>query len=247
MGSYFMIAWGLQFDVDAVVRLHQRRKADFRCGKSLGKGDHLVRWERPARPEWMDLETYDRMPEFLEVREVRVRVDQPGFRTESFVVVTTLTDRATYSAQDIATLYHKRWLVELDIRAIKTTMGMDILRCKTPAMIRKEIWTWLLAYNLIRKTMLVAAHAAEMSPRELSFASAMEQVGAAWTAILLLDESQQAYLIEMYIDHLAGYRVGHRPNRIEPRAVKRRPKRQRLLTKPRAEARHDRDLVAGKK
>ncbi len=247
MCSYFMIALAREFGVDAVVRLHQRRKADFRRGKSLGKGDHLVRWQRPARPEWMDVETYECMPEFLEVREVRVQVAQPGFRTESFVVVTTLTDHETYSSEDIARLYHKRWLVELDIRSIKTTMGMEVLRCKTPAMVRKEIWTWLLAYNLIRKTMLAAADTADRLPRELSFASAKEQIGAAWTAILLLDEAGQVSLVEMYIHHLAGYRVGHRANRIEPRAVKRRPKRQRLLTKPRREARQDPAFVEGKK
>jgi len=246
MCSYFMIALGLQVGVDAVVRQHQSRDTDFRRGKSLGKGDHLVRWQRPQRPKWMDTATYAQMPEFLEVREVRVHVNQPGFRTESFVVVTTLTDKEAYSAQDIAALYHKRWLVELDIRAIKTTMGMDILRCKSPAMIRREIWTWLLAYNLIRKVMLEAAFAADMSPRALSFAAAMEQIGAGWTAVLLLDESRQSQLIDVYLDNLARYRVGHRPNRIEPRAIKRRPKPQKLLTKPRDAARQDKELVAGK-
>lgn len=247
MCSYFMIALGLEVGVDAVVRQHQLRKTDFRRGKSLGKGDHLVRWERPQCPKWMDAETYQQMPEFLEVRELRVHVNQPGFRTESFVVVTTLTDKETYSLPDIATLYHKRWLVELDIRAIKTTMGMDILRCQSPAMVRKEIWTCLLAYNLIRKVMQEAALAADISPREVSFASAMEEIAAGWTAILLLDESRQALLIDVYLDNLAECRVGHRPNRIEPRAIKRRPKLQRLLTKPRHAARKDKNLVAGKR
>jgi len=247
MCSYFMTALGLEVGVDAVVRQHQLRTTDFRRGKSLGKGDHLVRWERPARPEWMDEETYERMPEFLDIREIQVHVNQPGFRTESFVVVTTLTDNKTYSSRDIATLYHKRWLVELDIRAIKTTMGMDILRCKSPEMVRKEIWTCLLAYNLIRKAMLEAALAADMSPRELSFASAMEVIGAGWSAVLLSDESRRSLLIDVYLSNLAGYRVGHRPDRIEPRAIKRRPKPHRLLTKPRHAARKDKDLVAGKR
>ena len=126
-------------------------------------------------------------------------------------------------------------------------MGMDVLRCKSPEMVRKEIWTCFLAYNLIRKAMLEAAHAADCSPRELSFAAAMEEIGAGWSAVLLLDESRRSLLIDVYLNNLAGYRVGHRPDRIEPRAIKRRPKPQRLLTKPRHAARKDKDLVAGKR
>ena len=152
MCSYFMIALAREHGVDAVVRQHQQRITDFRRGQSLGKEDHLARWRRPARPEWMDVETYEQMPEFLDVRELRVHVHQPGFRTEAFVVVTTLTDHQTYSSQEIASLYHKRWLVELDIRAIKVSLGIDVLRCRSPHMVRKEIWTALLAYNLIRKS-----------------------------------------------------------------------------------------------
>ena len=110
--SYFMIALAREQGVDAVVRQHQLRITDFRRGQSLGKEDHLARWHRPQRPAWMDLETYEQMPEFLDVRELRVHVHQPGFRTEALVVVTTLTDHRTYSSQDIAALYHKRWLVE---------------------------------------------------------------------------------------------------------------------------------------
>lgn len=247
MCSYFMIALARECGVDAVVRQHQQRITDFRRGQSLGKEDHLARWRRPARPVWMDVETYEQMPEFLDVRELRVHVQQPGFRTESFVVVTTLTDHRTYSSPEIASLYHKRWLVELDIRAIKISLGIDVLRCRSPHMVRKEIWSSLLAYNLIRKTILEAAYAADVSPRELSFTAAMQAIAAGWTAVLLLDEAGQIRLIDLYLDNLAGYQVGHRPNRIEPRAVKRRPKPHRLLTKPRAAARRDKSLVAGRR
>ena len=121
----------------------------------------------------MDEQTYDRMPKTIEVRQVRVHVGQSGFRTESLVVVTTLTDAAEYSNDDIAALYHHRWLAELDIRAIKITMGMDILRCKTPEMVRKEMWTCLLAHNLIRQTILQSARESEHLPRQLSFTAAM--------------------------------------------------------------------------
>ena len=247
MCSYFMIALARERGVDAVVRQHQQRITDFRRGESLGKEDHLARWRRPARPEWMDVETYEQMPEFLDVRELRVHVHQPGFRTEAFIVVTTLTDHQTYSSQEIASLYHKRWLVELDIRAIKISLGIDVLRCRSPHMVRKEIWSCLLAYNLIRKTILEAAYAADVSPRELSFTAAMQAIGAGWTAVLLLDEAGQTRLIDLYLDNLVGYQVGHRPNRIEPRAIKRRPKPHRLLTKPRAAARLDKNLVAGRR
>ena len=247
MCSYFMIALAREYGVDAVVRQHQQRITDFRRGQSLGKEDHLARWWRPARPEWMDVETYQEMPEFLDVRELRVHVQQPGFRTEAFVVVTTLTDPKAYSSQEIASLYHKRWLVELDIRAIKVSLGIDVLRCRSPHMVRKEIWTSLLAYNLIRKAILEAAYAADVSPRELSFTAAMQAIGAGWTAVLLLDDAGQIRLIDLYLHNLAGYRVGDRPNRIEPRAIKRRPKPQRLLTKPRAAARRDKRLVAGRR
>jgi len=155
--SYFMIALLQERNIDFVSRIHQLRKVDFRRGRRLGNGDHIARWLLPAKPTWMDPQTYDRMPAFLEVREVHVRVSEAGFRTKSFVVVTTLTNAKTYPKGDIAQLYHHRWLAELDIRAIKVGMGMDMLRCKTPGMVRKEMWACLLAYNLIRQTMLQAA------------------------------------------------------------------------------------------
>ena len=157
--SYFMVALLREAGIDIAVRLHQLREANFCRGRRLGKGDHVVTWPRPVKPSWMDEETYSRMPKSIEVREVKVRVEQKGFRVESLIVVTSLLDANEDTADDIAELYHKRWLVELDIRAIKINVGMDVLRCKSPEMVRKEIWTCLLAYNLIRRTMLQAASA----------------------------------------------------------------------------------------
>ncbi len=241
--SYFMIALLMELGVDLVVRLHQRRTADFRRGRRPGKGDHLVEWKRPAKPSWMDQITYDKMPESIEVREVLVRVDQPGFRTESLVVVTTLCDAEEYAAEEIAELYRGRWLAELDIRAIKITLDMDVLRCKTPEMVRREVWMHLLTYNLIRRTMLQSAQASGLSPRELSFTAAMQAIAASWGTASLVDSRTFALLVAAHLAILAGHRVGHRPDRVEPRAVKRRPKPHRLLTKPRAEARAE--LLAG--
>jgi len=235
--SYFMIALLMELPVDFVSRIHQLRKVDFRRGRRLGNGDHIVQWILPAKPKWMDQQTYDRMPASIEVREVHVRVSDAGFRTESFVVVTTLTDAKTYSKGDIAQLYHHRWLAELDIRAIKISMGMDILRCKTPEMVRREMWMCLLAYNLIRQTMLQSARKAGVSPRSLSFTAAMQLVGASWLVIVLSDAASAALLIDAASVSLAEHVVGNRPGRVEPRAIKRRPKPHDLLMKPRDQAR----------
>ena len=166
-----------------------------------------------------------------------MHVDQPGFRTESLVVVTTLCDVEEYAAKEIAELYRSRWLVELDIRTIKITLDMDVLRCKTPEMVRREVWTHLLAYNLIRRTILQSAQLSGLSPRELSFTAAMQAIAASWAIAVLLDTGTFTSLVDTHLTNLAGHRVGHRPDRVEPRAVKRRPKPHRLLSKPRAEAR----------
>ena len=243
-GSYFMIALLIALGLDCVTRLHQQRTADFRRGRRLGKGDHLVRWTRPAKPDWMDQETYDRMPQSIELRELEVQVDQPGFRSESLVVVSTLTDAEQYPKDDVAELYHKRWLAELDIRTIKVTLGMDVLRCQSPEMVRREIWTCLLAYNLIRQTMLQAAQASGLSPRQLSFTAALQKIAAGWIAVLLLDEAGISLLIDVHLSDMVGHQVGHRPDRVEPRAIKRRPKSHKLLTKTREEARAE--LLAGR-
>lgn len=235
--SYFMIAMLLAMKVEFVSRLHHARNEDIYRVKRLSKHDYLVEWPRPPKPVWMEQETYDQMPESLTLRQINVKVNQPGFRVDSLVVLTTFTDPKKYSKHDIAELYHKRWLVELDIRAIKCSLGMDVLRGKTPAMVRKEIWTCLLAYNLIRKTMLQAAMDTELSPRQLSFTSAMQTMAANWVVLPTQDAPTIALLIETAIGGLTSQLVGKRPNRFEPRAVKRRPKPMRLLTMPRDEAR----------
>jgi putative transposase len=235
--SYFMVALLQELGIDFVVRLHQSRDFDFRRGQRLGVGDHVVTWAKPSKPAWMDAATYERLPASLRVREIQVHVDQPGFRTESLVVVTTLTDAKQYTKDDIAELYHQRWLVELDIRAIKVTLGMDVLRCQSPEMVRREIWTCLLAYNLIRQTMLAAAHQSERSPRELSFTAALQKIAAAWAILSVGDDVLLAALIDVMLNDIAKNLVGNRPDRVEPRAIKRRPKPHKLLHEPRAAAR----------
>jgi putative transposase len=235
--SYFMIALLQELHIDFVVRLHHAREANFRRGRRLGAGDHVVAWPKPDKPDWMDGATYERMPESIEVREVYVQVNQPGFRTESLVAVTSLTDAATFTKDDIAELYHRRWLVELDIRAIKVTLGMDVLRCQSAEMVRREIWTCLLAYNLIRQAMLEAALKSERTPRELSFTAALQKIAAAWSVLSVCDDALRVLLIDVQLVAIANNIVGERPDRVEPRAIKRRPKPHKLLTEPRAEAR----------
>jgi putative transposase len=235
--SYFLIVMLQQLGIDCVVRLHQCRDYDFQRGRHLGRGDHVVTWIKPQRPDWMDQDTYAQLPASLQIREMQVQVSQPGFRVESLIVVTTLLDATDYSKDDVAELYHQRWLVELDIRAIKISMGMDVLRCRSPEMVRREMWTCLLAYNLIRQSMLEAALRAERSPRELSFTAALQKIAAAWALLAVAEDGLLLSLIGMLLNDMGNNVVGKRPNRVEPRAVKRRPKAHKLLTEPRAEAR----------
>jgi hypothetical protein len=232
-----MICLLLAAKVDFVVRLHQGRKADFRRGKSLNAGDHIVHWQRPAKPPWMDQATYDQMPTSISIREVEIAVPQPGFRVKKLVVVTTLLDARQYTRDDVAELYHARWLAELDLRAIKISLGMDVLRCKTPKMVQCEIWSCLLAYNLVRQTILNASKAHALSPRQISFTAAMQQIAAGWATVVLMDDATLIVWVEHHQQALAQHQVGDRPDRVEPRAIKRRPKPHKLLTKPRHEAR----------
>lgn len=235
--SYFMIALLLERHVDFVARLHHARKSDAYRIKRLGKNDYLIQWDRPARPDWMDQETYDRMPQTLTLRQVDVKVAEPGFRVESITAVTTLRSAKKYPLNEIADLYRQRWQAELDIRAIKSNLGMDVLRCKTPEMVRKEIWTCLLAYNLIRRTILQAAIASDFPPRQLSFTNALQTMAASWGVIPALNNPVVELMIKTQIASLVEQIVGQRPNRIEPRAVKRRPKPMPLLTITRESAR----------
>jgi len=235
--SYFMIALLQELGIDVVARLHQCRDVDFQRGRRLGAGDHIVTWVKPQRPDWMDHATYQGMPASIRVREVYVQIHQPGFRVESLIVVTTLTDASQYTTDDIGELYHERWLAELDIRAIKVTMGMDVLRCQSPEMVHREIWTCLLAYNLIRQTMLEAALRSERSPRELSFTAALQKIAVAWIVLAVGDETLRLELVAVQLADMAKNVIGQRPDRVEPRAVKRRPKAHKLLTEARVAAR----------
>jgi hypothetical protein len=236
--SYWMIALLMARGVDSLFRQHHLRKVDFRGGKRLGHEDHVITMHRPPkRPEWMDAAAYEGMPGALTVRELRLRVMQRGFRVWSLVLVTTLLDAQLYNKQELANAFRLRWHVELDLRAIKQTMRMSVLRCKTPAMVLKEVWVRLLAYNLIRTLMARAAERAGIEPREVSFAGAVQTVNAFAPVLLLADPADHGRLLEILLRVMARHRVGDRPDRYEPRAVKRRAKPIALLTVPRGQAR----------
>lgn len=237
-----------QRGVDCVCRLTSHRSADFRRGQRLGKGDHVVRWEKPQKPRSIDRRTYDALPEFLLVRECRVRVKQPGFRVQSLTIATTLLDADKYTKDDLGNLYLARWQAELDLRSLKETMQMRVLRCKTPELVRKELWAHILAYNLIRTIMAQAASKHGLEPRSISFKGAMQTLEAFQPVIALRgedDEDFRALVYEQLLKAIASHRVADRPDRYEPRLRKRRPKHYGFLRKPRAETK--RDLVKGVK
>src|SRR3954447_12280633 len=243
LGDRLMSGWvGMyllkQRGVDTVSRLSAHRRADFRKGNRLGKDDHLVVWKKPTSIRSVDRATYNALPDSITVREVRFRIEQPGFRTRSVVVVTTILDPGQATAEELASLYRARWNNELDLRSIKVTLQMDTLRCKTPELVRKEIWTHVLAYNLIRTVMAQAATIDGVEPRSISFKATLQVLEAfrpliAYRAHCGADDQEELY--EQLIGAIAVHRVADRPDRFEPRMAKRRPKRYDRLTRPRAE------------
>ena len=237
--SYFMIALLKARGVDIVFRQHQRRITDFDAGKRLGVKDHVVRWSKPQRPTWMDQATYDDIPAELEVREFETPVTIPGFRPKKIIVVTTLTNAHRYSKKDVGDLYRDRWSVEVDLRSIKIHLHMEDLRGQNPDQVRRELWASCLAYNLIRKTMAQAAKLHHRRIRKISFSGAKQAINSAFVTASTADGELLKTLAESKFESIARRKVGHRPNRVEPRAIKRRPKKQKLLTTPRKQARRD--------
>jgi hypothetical protein len=235
--SYWLIAMAQARGVHVVFRQHQLRRTDFRRGRRLGRNDHIVTWTRPQRPQWMDGATYENMPATLSLREMRGSIATPGCRVRDLVVVTSFTDAAEFPTEDILQLYHARWHAETDLRSIKTHMNMEILRCKTPELVRKEIWAHLLAYNLVRQVMAEAARAHGVTPRQLSFTGALQTLNEYRTLLLTASPADLLQIVRQILNAIATHRVGNRPDRCEPRKVKRRPKGYSRLIRPRAEER----------
>jgi hypothetical protein len=243
LGDRLMSGWvGMHLlkerGVDTVSRLSAHRRADFRKGKRLGKDDHLVVWKKPSSIRSVDRATYNALPDSITVREVRFRVEQPGFRTRSVVVVTTILDPEQASAGGLASLYRARWNNELDLRSIKVTLQMDVLRCKTPELVRKEVWAHALAYNLIRTVMAQAAASEEVEPRSISFKATLQVLEAFRPLIddrAGLGADRLATLYEQLLRAVAVHRVADRPDRFEPRMTRKGPRGYEELKRPRNE------------
>lgn len=235
--SYFEVALLQQQGVDIVMRLHQRRSPDLRRCRRLGPGEGYVTWFKPARPAWLSVELYEQLPNLLILRLIRIRVPGRNTRSRRIDVVTTLRNARVCPRRAVADLYRQRWHGELDLRSLKCVMHMDVLRGQTPEMVRKEIWAHLLAYNLIRKVMAQAAQTHDLQPRTISFKATLQTLDAFAPVLALSTPEELLAVIEQMLQAIAKHQVGDRPDRLEPRRRKRRPKPHPLLNEPRAQAR----------
>ena len=239
--SFMMIALLHSQGTHTCARKHHLRHSDFRRGKRLGKYDHIIQWTRPQCPAWMDAETYDRIPETLALREIRFSIVERGRRTKTIDVITTLLDADEYTKADIAELYGFRWNSELDIRSIKSNLNLAHVRCKSPEMVHRELWTTLLGYNLIRTTSASAALLHQKQPRQISFTSTCQYVLASWIPLScsLIDQSELNRYLLVMLKQIAGCEVANRPGRLEPRVIKRRRHGYKLMQESRAKLRNE--------
>lgn len=233
--SFMTIALLLLQGTHTCARKNKSRHTDFRRGRRLGSYDHIIVWTRPDCPEWMTKEVYATIPEKLELREIRYHVVERGRRTKVIDVITTLTDAEKFKKEEIAELYGFRWNSELDIRSIKTSLNLNHVRCKSPAMVHREVWTTILGYNLIRTTAAGAAQVHDKQPRQLSFTSACQYVLASWDVVStgLLSRDCMEALCRTKLRQIANCEVANRPGRLEPRVLKRRRHGYGMMNKPR--------------
>lgn len=227
-----------KLECDVVFRKHQSRKTSMKKGKIVGECDKIVTWYKPKkRLQGLSKDEFDILPQTITVREIYYCIVIPGFRTQKVSLITTLLDKATYSTLDIVKLYSKRWDVELDLRHLKTTLGMDVLRCKTPSMVRKEIYVYLLAYNLLRSLMWSAGTTYGTSPLRLSLQATRHHLNNFIPQLLAVCTKKIYRIYQTFLKVIAHKAVPSRPGRSEARVRKRRPKAYPLMTKPRHELR----------
>ncbi|QDV64127.1 IS4 family transposase [Crateriforma conspicua] len=230
--SFWLLAASEIKKIDLVARVHHLRKVDFRRGLKQGYLDQLVAYHKPQRPSWMSAQEYEEYPQSILVRHLRYKIHQKGFRTREVTLATTLLDAEVYTADDLASLYGRRWSVELHIRSLKTQMTMEHLRCQSPRMVRKEVHCHLIGYNLIRAAMIASALKFRLSPTRLSFTGAMQALEEFAASLRLCGgRSQQQW--KNLLETISELRVGNRPGRQEPRELKRRAKQYKLMQKPR--------------
>lgn len=238
--SYFDMVKLKEQSVDSVLTLARRKPvSQSKCLKIINQGDLLIKWDRPKYNSRLSYsrKTLEQLPVELVLRQIRVVVDRPGFRTKEFFIVTTLLDPIKYPSEEIASLYLQRWDVELFFRDIKTTMGMDVLRCQTPEMIRKEIIMNFIAYNCVRRLMYDAAMKADFAVRLVSFKGSIQAIRN-WEPQLnhdKLSKTERSKMLNDLYGTVTGLPLHQRPGRREPRCLKRRPKNYQILTKPRHE------------
>jgi len=236
--SYATLASLSQRGIDSVMRLHHARKVDFRQGQRLGVDDRLVTWAKPQlRSAGFSDEEWEALPDAFAVRLIRLKVAADGFRTRSVVLVTTLLDAQSYPADALRALYGERWQVELHFHQIKTLMALDVLRCKSPELIEKELILHLIAYNLVRVLMQRSAHLHHVALSRVSFKGTLDTARHFADVIYAASSKprRQDQLIEEMLALIASDLIPERPGRSEPRAKKRRPKNYQLLTKPRSQ------------
>ena len=235
---YLLLGLLTRKGADGCFRLNVKRQGSFGTGRRLGEGDWLQTWRKPSRPRTVDRQTWDSLPDQITVRVLLWRVSRRGYRTKELYLVTTLLDAEAFSKEDVAGLYCRRWNVEVDVRSLKQGLGLKMLSCKTPGMVRAELWAHLLAYNLLRCVMAQAAADKGLSPRELSFSGARDTLDAfRW---LLCCAGKDAELMRQVISTaLASHKVGKRPGRYEPREIKHRQRKYKELKKPRQQRRQE--------
>jgi hypothetical protein len=235
-GSYVDLALMQQQGADGVFRKHHARRTDFRRGRKQGVGDHQVTWEKPKKcPIHLSEQEFAEIPETLQVREVCLRLPRRGFRDERIIVVTTLLDAKRYSAQQLTRLYGWRWqAAETNLRHLKTTMTMEMLRAKTPEMVRKELWSHLLAYNLLRSLMEQSAPLVDYRRAQLSLQGTRQILKHFLPLLVVLGKAERQRLYPVLLQQIAADLLPIRPNRQEPRVVKRRPKPFPRMRQPRS-------------
>lgn len=227
--SFVTIAALQKRGVDMVSISHHQRIVDFSQGTVLGPTDHIVEWPKPCRQKWMSLEEYHQLPDTLYVREFLIDIEGRNGKGEQAVVISTMTN-PTIPQKELADLYWRRWNCELDLRSIKQSMHLDVLRAKTPEMVRKEIFAHLLAYDLLRGVMTDSATRTGVMPRQLSVKGAMQAVESFTPAMMATDVGEVLY--DAFLTTVSAHRVGNRPGRLEPRYRKRRPVWEQYMTIP---------------
>jgi hypothetical protein len=236
-GSYADISLLSQRGVDSVFRMNALRKPDFTKGKRLGQYDHLVYWKKPKQGTIrLEQELYDKLPDTMLLREIRFFINIKGYRTQVVTLVTTLLDHEVYTYEHLSQLYGFRWQVEIDFRHLKTTMQMEHIPTKTPDMVKKEFYVHLLAYNLIRGTLLESGIKHEFHPLRLSFKGAMQHI-LNFIPILAIIGEHRYFIYTTMLTIISHGKIPDRPFRVEPRMVRNRTKVFPHLKRPRQEVR----------